>query len=124
MTAFPKSGRLESEAYLGFVRAQGCTFCPAPPPSHAHHWPPKGRGVTDDSRTIPVCATCHQRCHGITVATEWGRRPPVPAAEQREAVHDTLREFLRDASGEQLEAFLTDLRRWRARRGHSPLVTW
>ena len=92
----PKQGRIELPEYLAFVRSLPCP-CGAKPPSAPHHWPPKGRRRdVDDTKTIPVCAECHQRCHGITVVSRGKRLLPISAADQDAAVVDTLRRFVLD----------------------------
>lgn len=89
-----KQGRVELKEYLDFVRCLPCP-CGEPPPSQAHHWPLKGRRRdVDDTKTIPVCVECHQRCHGITVTKRGKRLLPIPPADQDAAVLETMRQFI------------------------------
>lgn len=118
MTAFPKQRRFPSEAYLDAVRSFECYGCEAPPPSMAHHHPPKGRrGDLDDSKTIPVCLRCHQRCHGITVGDGGVRYLPISDGVQTAAVDATLRRFLHEAPGEAVAAYFVELQRVRSEEG-------
>lgn len=110
--SFPKDGRLESPVYLDFVRRQACYWCAASPPSHAHHWPPKGRGVLDDSRTLPACARCHMRCHGARV----DGADPIEALAQRAAVGEVFRRFIMSAPDAEIRQVLRDAARMRASR--------
>jgi hypothetical protein len=114
--SFPKDGDIRCEPYLDDVRGRGCYFCPEPPPSQAHHYPPKGRGVTDDTSTIPVCVRCHQRCEGITVVHRGERLEPISEERQERAANDILRCFLATASTDALHAFTAALERWRSTR--------
>jgi len=105
-----KEGHLESKAYLDFCRALPCFGCGAEPPSQAHHWPPKGRGVTDDSRVIPLCVICHKRAHGETVVCpRRGRLPPVGKNAQVQAVDAVLRRFVAECSPEDWQRFSDDV---------------
>jgi hypothetical protein len=116
MAAQPKAGHRLSEVTLAFCRALRCYGCNAPPPSQAHHYPPKGRGVTDDTRIAPLCAICHQRCHGITVVN--GRRlEPVSAERQIEATNRTLRRFIDESTAEEFQKFSEDILEWKTRPG-------
>ncbi len=54
--------------YLAFVRLQPCCRCGARPPNHAHHEILNGRGKSQkapDSRTLPLCARCHDDFHAV-----------------------------------------------------------
>lgn len=105
----PKQVRVELPEYLDFVRSLPCP-CGAPAPSQAHHYPPKGRrGDVDDTRTLPVCVECHQRCHEIIVAKNGKRLLPIPADQQTAAADATLRRFLLEASSTALGNFLAAL---------------
>lgn len=103
-----KSGSLNCKTWLAFVRRMGCAFCDAPAPSQAHHHPPKGRGVTDDSKTIPVCVRCHMRCHGQLVEG----KAPLPAEEQVAAVNGVRSLFMERASEAEFKQYVADRRRW------------
>lgn len=121
MPSFPKSGSCESPTYLSFIRGLSCYGCDSPPPSSAHHFPPRGRGVTDDTSTMPVCTPCHQRAHGITVAgrpNHEGRTTWTPIAEdmQEAAVDSYFRTFMSEAPQIQVDQVIRDLARRRADR--------
>lgn len=116
MRSFPKEGALRSEAYLGWVRSLPCWFCDEQPTSQAHHWPPKGRGVLDDTKTVPVCAWCHQRCEGIIVA---GKGGPIPPDEQTAAADAVMRQFWRQAGKTLRARVLRDIERWSESRIYS-----
>lgn len=108
-----KEGDLRSEVYLAFVRRQRCAFG-GHAGGEAHHHPGKGRsGRTDDSKTLPVCRTCHQCCEGITVTVGGARLQPIPAEAQRIAVLETQRRFFEQASEAEWSQFSQDRRRWR-----------
>jgi len=106
-----------SEVFLAFVRRRGCTFCDQPAPSAPHHYPPKGRGVTRDDRTIAVCIRCHRRCHGEMVDGQ----PPIPESAQVAAVHETRSAFMDRASETEWQQFTRDRQRWIESRGGIPL---
>jgi len=55
-------------AYLAWVRTNPCCRCGAIPPNHAHHEILNGRGKSQkapDSRTLPLCAQCHDDFHAV-----------------------------------------------------------
>lgn len=55
-----------AQHYLAFVREQDCAWCQSPGTGviHAHHHGPRGMGQkTDDYRTVPLCARCHNQEH-------------------------------------------------------------
>lgn len=112
MPPIPKSGDLRSDAFLAFVRRRDCFFCGASGPSEAHHWPLRARGTTRDDRTIPVCPSCHKRCHGLTVED----REPISAQAQDQAVDAVRSLFYELARLDELEAHHAALKRWRAAR--------
>lgn len=136
-----KAGNLVSEAYLEFVRGLPCCLCFSDPPSEAHHHPPKGRGITRDDKTMPVCRLCHMRCHGETVVIskrgplwtvggKWSqgdleraneailtaRLGPISEARQAKLVEVTRLKFLEYASTERFAAYAADRARWMATR--------
>lgn len=107
---YRKRINLRSEEYLRFVRSLPCP-CGKGPPSSAHHWPPKGRrGDVDDTRTIPVCVECHQRCHGITVVRGGQRLAPITSAEQDAEVNATFRRFMTEAPEEDVRSVIEKMR--------------
>lgn len=98
----PKSGSLVAEWYLAWIRSlERCAFCWSPP-AHAHHHPPRGRGVRRDDLTAPVCATCHRRCHGDTLIVEERKLGPIGEEQQADAVARTWRRFWETADALQL----------------------
>lgn len=99
---------LDSPTYLAFVRRQPCYGCNAPPPNHAHHWPMRSRGAVDDSRTIPLCARCHQCAHGITVVKDGERFEPPSDDQQRAAVDAIFRRFIETAAPEEVRSYARD----------------
>lgn len=113
MNPQPKSGSLYCPAWLDFVRALNCHFCGRAPRSSAHHWPPKGRGVTRDDNTIAVCEPCHKLCHGEVIP---GLRP-IAKERQTYAVLSTRSQFLEDATDKQVGAYLDSRREWNLERG-------
>ncbi len=51
---------------LVWMRKQPCCACNAPPPSHAHHFIGKLKGLAmkaPDSETLPLCLQCHKNLH-------------------------------------------------------------
>lgn len=51
---------------LVFIRQLPCAACNAPPPSHAHHFIGKLKGMAlkaPDSETLPLCMRCHKNLH-------------------------------------------------------------
>lgn len=77
----------------------------------AHHYPPKARGPVDDTKTIPVCARCHQRCHGIVVAALGERLEPIADDDQVAAVDAVFRRFMTGATEEEIVQVMRDLGR-------------
>lgn len=71
--AVPKPRRpLRDEGFLDFVRARPCCVCASPPPSHPHHFGPRGMGQkTDDLRVVALCPEHHE---------EWHRKLALPSA--------------------------------------------
>lgn len=118
MRPMMKHGTMESKVFLGYVRRLPCSFCDAEAPSSAHHFPPRGRGVTDDSKTCPVCARCHMRCHGQRV--DGGE--PIDEERQRREVDRVRSRFLETATAAEMDAFMADWRRWRE--GRLEMVAW
>lgn len=118
MPPLPKAGHLFSEVYLAFIRRLPCFNCGSEAPSQAHHWPPKGRGVTRDDRTLPVCTRCHTRCHGNTMDGQ----PPIRAREQEEATDEIRSLFMDVATREEWEAFARDRLRWQGERVYTVAV--
>ena len=96
----PKSGHLFCTAYLAFVRRLPCFFC-GTSPCEAHHFPPKGRGVTRDDRTIAVCRECHMRCGGQRV----NGKPPIDKEKQVIAEQITRLAFFEECSDEDYESY-------------------
>lgn len=83
------------DGYLTLVRELPCYFCGSRLVC-AHHFPPRGRlGYTDDTRTIPVCARCHRRCHGERV----DGADPISEQSQAEAVNATFKTLVKRAKG-------------------------
>lgn len=119
MSAQPKDGHLLSRAYLDFCRSLPCFGCRAPAPSMAHHHPPKGMGGArvDDTKTFPVCAVCHQRCHAIPVVVDGKRLAPVGADSQDRARAATLRMFIERSTAEQFNKVTEDILEWKTRPG-------
>lgn len=117
MTPQPKHGHLRSKAFLEFVRGLPCAFCRAAPPCDPHHWPPKGRGVTDDSRTLPCCRGCHRQAHDSRLPLDVVFNNPFCDVSQRAKVDATLRRFLLEAPRALLDQFADDLNDWRAKKG-------
>lgn len=122
MTAIPKDGHLYSPTFLSFVRNLPCCLCGSDPPSQAHHFPNKARGVTRDDKTLPVCAEDHRRCHGerlVVQRTDGGpiRLGPVSESRQKKLVEITRLKFLEHASAEQFRAFANDRAAWLESRG-------
>lgn len=107
-----KDGSLSSVVFLAFVRRLDCSFCDAPSPSEAHHFPPKGRGVTRDDRSLPVCRRCHMRCHGQRV--DGAEAIPEPA--QRAEIDRVRSLFMELGSAAEWDQFARDWRRWRESR--------
>lgn len=66
LRAQPKApGPFRSPAYLAFVRTHPCISCRSPKHIEAHHWGAE-RGISqkvDDTRTVPLCRTCHRHVH-------------------------------------------------------------
>jgi hypothetical protein len=118
MAPISKQGSLLCEVWLAFVRRMTCAFCDAPAPSQPHHFPPKGRGTTDDSKTVPVCARCHMRCHGQRVEGKGS----IPEEEQRAAVAGVRSLFLERASDAEFKQYASDRRRWAESRVFTELV--
>lgn len=119
MSAFPKLGHLHSEAFLEFVRSLPCAGCNAPPPSEAHHWPPKGMGGAhvDDTKTFPVCGICHKRCHREVVTVDGKRLQPVSSEAQDRARAATLRRFIERSPAELFNKAAEDILEWKTRPG-------
>lgn len=110
---FPKQGKILAPEYLAWVRSQPCIGdgCGAPPPSEAHHFPPKGRRRDiDDTRTMPVCRACHKQCGGEVVVVRGKRYFPVPASAQVAAVDATFRRFVAEAPREVVDTVLAKMR--------------
>ena len=108
-----KQGDLLSRAYLEWIRSRQCSFCDAAPPSHAHHWPPKGRlGYTNDLETLPVCAAHHGACHGQSVVFNGLLYEPVEDSRQTGAVEFWQSVFLEMASVEQWRQVGEDRAKW------------
>lgn len=63
-----------------------------------------GRHV-DDSRVIPVCRSCHERCGGIRVNVSGIVLEPIGREEQERACLEQMRLFLDCAGPVALEAF-------------------
>lgn len=105
----PKTGHLFCKAYLDFVRARACFFCGKPGPSDAHHYPPKGRGITADDFTVPACRECHQRCDGQKV----NGKEPIQSELQAAGVLATRSDFLRRSTDEQMKSYLSSRAAWR-----------
>ena len=68
--------------YLDFIRAQDCCTCGRPAPSQAAHVRIRGGGgmglKPSDYRTVPLCAACHGRQHGLGEKTFWERQGCLP----------------------------------------------
>ena len=108
MPPFPKAGHLESPTYLAFIRRQPCAFCYCIGPNEAHHFPPRGRGVHDDTMTIAVCMECHGRCHHLTV----NGKEPIPEKQQIQAAMEMHSHFFNAATPEEWAAVGEDRKRW------------
>ncbi len=119
MIGFPKEGHLYCDTYLEWVRAQACYFCQRPAPSEPHHHPRKGmgNGLTDDTRTVPVCRECHRRCEGGQIATASGKKMPILKADATAAVDATWRRFFREGPRAAVSTVIVDLYAWREKRG-------
>lgn len=108
-----KDGDLLSETYKSWIRKQECYFCKENPPSQPHHAPPKGRGRTDDTSTVPSCVRCHRRQHGEYVVVGLSRRGPISEGEQEIAVAMTWRRFFVEATELELAQVIRDVQRHR-----------
>lgn len=96
---FVKRPRWRSERYLDFVRRRCCAHCYAPPPSQAHHWHAREKGMgrkPDDCFTVPLCHVCHRHFH------DHGKLPGLTPLltdldferEQRRCMADFLRTYV------------------------------
>lgn len=64
-----RPARMESPAYLAYIREMECLACGAPAPCHAHHLSRGGTGTKGpDVFTVPLCGRCHRRLHDVP---EW-----------------------------------------------------
>lgn len=68
-----KLASVRSPTYLTLVRERACVKHALDGAldvhaNHAHHYPFRSKGVTNDLRTAPLCVECHDRCHGLNVA--------------------------------------------------------
>lgn len=72
----PKHETARDPEYLDFIRTHACSRCGRPGPSMAHHHPADGHSSvglkTDDYRTVPACAVCHDRVHRAGKKSFWG----------------------------------------------------
>lgn len=107
-----KDGSLICEPWLAWVRRLVCFFCGESSPSQAHHAPPRGRGITDDSKTCAVCVRCHQRCHGNRVEG----KHPISESEQEAAVAFTRSLFMAQATDTEWSAYCAARKRHRESR--------
>lgn len=106
-----KEGRVESPAYLGWVRRQGCRVAEqhrnrlgCQGPIDPHHVDGKGMGGARcrDDRTVPLCRIHHDEAHARgALLGAWA--------------DETLRRFLDGASDQEIGCYMADLRRWRSR---------
>jgi len=115
--SYPKDGRLESPAFLGWARRQSCFGCEMADevnhvprrfvPAEPHHHPSKGAsGVTRDDLVVPLCRECHDRAHRLDrYSREW----------QDHAVHVARSRFLETAHPGELRLYFADLLRFRDR---------
>lgn len=93
-----KSGqikRLESDAYLEYVRTLACVGCGAPARNDPHHMIGEGFGGTGtkagDDMAFPLCRLCHNELHHNVDRWELENGP------QWKHVALTLMQFLREA---------------------------
>lgn len=117
MSGIPKDGHLPCAAYLEVIRQFPCYGCGHPPPNSAHHWPLRARGVTNDTKVIPLCVPCHARAHGTTVTCPktGARLLPVGKNTQNIAVDAVLRRFVEECSVEDWERFSKAIVKWKKR---------
>lgn len=121
----PKDGRVDSPAFLGWVRRQPCRAgemrddcrkhwlgaCRGP--IDPHHVDGKGMGGARcrDDRTVPLCRGHHDRAH------ESYSYPQDELSFDRcdRWADETLRRFLDGADPAEVRQYLTDLELWRTR---------
>jgi hypothetical protein len=59
---------LRSRIYLDYIRNKPCFLCNSPAPSDPHHQGYRGIGQkTDDTRTVPLCRSCHTKFHSSNI---------------------------------------------------------
>lgn len=112
-----KAGHCYSPVKLAWDRRQLCSFGHLHPSGkhlggESHHYPPKGRGVTRDDKTCPVCRSCHMRCEGLRVTYDDQVLEPIPESEQETAVHLARSRFLEEANLLERKQFFRDLETW------------
>lgn len=59
---------MRAPSYLAWIRTLPCCVCQAPAPSDPHHVKTRATGGSDYD-TVPLCRSCHSRCHETGLKT-------------------------------------------------------